>query len=596
MHSENDELRLTALERRLARIEATLQLATPPMPTSAEPASTEPASAEPASTEPAFAPPAPRASAPADAAARQPAPAPLIRPPSPPPARRSFGAATSAVSDRADARFIGSILGWGGALALVLAASYLIRLAIDSGWLTPVRQVAFAAIFGVLLVAAGFAMRTINRQYAGLLPAAGVAVLFLAIYGGHLYHEIIGARQAGVAVLLVCAASLWLCRAFSSDMYALFAVAGSYSAPLLLRTESGSITDLAIYFTAWSVVFAIFAVWHGRRLIYLLAAYLAFVAFDVAWRQTGSGHWIAVLVFQSAQFLIFGLATVMFSVRRQSPLDAPSAVPHLPPLLLFYFLQYTLLKQHLPEFAPWIAVLSLVLVALLFLFARGREGQALPGGELLLSSYSALVLFHAGYVESVPHDWAPWFVVFAVPLLIYAGLRAVDSPTARIPVWIVAGIIALENYFRVTFETEVRAVPAHQLLPVAYALLLYGGYWFARRERALNQARPVMLYMGHLSAMAAALQLLTEPILQSAAWGVLAVACLMLSLRMTDKMLGQSSLAVFGMAAFKVLLVDLKGASPVARIVGLVVLGIALYAGGLLYQRLLGAVAQDSQS
>ena len=48
-----------------------------------------------------------------------------------------------------------SILGWGGALALVLAAAYLIRLAIDTGWLTPVRQVGLAAIAGLALIAAG---------------------------------------------------------------------------------------------------------------------------------------------------------------------------------------------------------------------------------------------------------------------------------------------------------------------------------------------------------------------------------------------------------------------------------------------------------
>jgi hypothetical protein len=37
-----------------------------------------------------------------------------------------------------------------------------------------------------------------------------------------------------------------LCRAFDSDLYALFAVAGSYSAPFLLASASGSITDLVI--------------------------------------------------------------------------------------------------------------------------------------------------------------------------------------------------------------------------------------------------------------------------------------------------------------------------------------------------------------
>ena len=57
-----------------------------------------------------------------------------------------------------------SILGWGGALALVLAASYLVRLAIDAGWLTPMRQVALAGMAGLGLIGAGFWLRRADRR------------------------------------------------------------------------------------------------------------------------------------------------------------------------------------------------------------------------------------------------------------------------------------------------------------------------------------------------------------------------------------------------------------------------------------------------
>src|SRR5262245_27954247 len=73
--------------------------------------------------------------------------------PVPPPPARAAGAAAAASPMRAPAVEVGdspsfatSILGWGGALALVMAAAYLIRLAIDTGWLTPLRQVALAGI------------------------------------------------------------------------------------------------------------------------------------------------------------------------------------------------------------------------------------------------------------------------------------------------------------------------------------------------------------------------------------------------------------------------------------------------------------------
>jgi len=507
------------------------------------------------------------------------------------PSDRVIARPTPAVQPLKESKLIGNILGWGGAIALLLAASYLIRLAVDSGWLTPLRQVAFAAVFGLLLIASGFVLKRNDREYAGLLPATGVAVLFLTIYGGHLFHHLIGAQAAVAAVIIVCGASLWLCKAFESDLFALFAVAGSYFAPFLLKGVVGSLTDVAIYYSAWGVVFSVFAVWHGRRLIYLLALYLALIGFDMLWRGRGIDPWLAGLAFQTAQFAIFGIATAVFSVRHSSPLNQQDALGHLPPLLLFYFLQYSLLARHIPELAPWIAVGSLAALAAIYGIARYALREPLPGGEFLLWCYTALVLFHAGYIESVPHAWGPWVGFLIVPVVAAASIRNEDGFGARWPIWVAVGIIFAVNYLRIIFDTDIQAVPAKQLLAVAYAFLLYLGYWFCRQKDLLGGANMLLLMLGHICAMAAALRLLNVPIIESVAWGVLAVACLGLSLYVKDKQLGQSSLAVFGATAVKVLLSDLSGASTIARIIGLIVIGATFYAGGLLYQRLLAKEA-----
>ena len=515
-----------------------------------------------------------------------------LQPPAAPAAGREGIRPGIPASERRESPLIGNILGWGGAIAFLLAASYLVRLAIDSGWLTPVRQVSFAAVFGLLLIGAGFVLRRHDRSYAGLLPAAGVAVLFLAIYGGHLYHHLIGAQEAGAAVIVVCSASLWLCRVFESDPFALFAVAGSYSAPFLLNGVSGSLTDVAIYYSAWSVVFSVFSIWHGRRLIYLLALYLALIGFDLLWRSRGGpDQWMAVLVFQTVQFTVFGIATAVFSIRQNAPLDQRDALAHLPPLLLFYFLQYSLLDRFLPALAPWIAVCSLAALALIYGTARYALQEPLPGGELLLWCYAALVLFHAGYIESVPHAWGPWVGFVLVPVVALVSIREADGFGARWPIWVAIGIIFAVNYLRIIFNTDLHGVPAKQLLAVAYAVLLYLGYWFCRRKDLLGAATVLLLSLGHICTMAAALHLLREPIIESAAWGVLAVACLGVSWYAKDKLMGQSSLAVFGAAAGKVLLYDLRGASTIARIVGLIILGLTFYVGGMLYQRLLARSA-----
>ena len=479
-----------------------------------------------------------------------------------------------------------SILGWGGAIALVLAAAYLIRLAVEAGWLTPVRQVALAALSGLALITAGFFMRGVNRQYAGLLPAGGVAILFLSIYGAHLFYGFIQPAPAAIAVVAVCLLSLALCRAFESDLYALFAVAGSYSAPVLI-SGAPSVTDLVIYFSAWSVVFSVFAIWHGRRLIYLLAAYLALIVFDFIVRSKAPDAWVASLVFQMAQLAIFGAATAMFSIRNTSPLDTRAAWGHLPALLIFYFLEYALLKRHLPELAPWIAIGTGIALAGLYGVARVTLQRPLPGGEFLLWAYIALVLFHAGYLESVPHRWAPWVAFAVVTLTALATLRRDGGSGASWPIWVAVGMIFAVNYLRIVFDTDLRSVPGQRFLAIAYALQLYVGYLLIRNRRSFQGIGTIVLYAGHICSMAAALHLVHERIVESTVWGGLALICLVVSLLQRDRVLGQSSLLLFGATGAKVLLYDLGGASPATRIISLVVLGVTFYVGGLLYQRML---------
>jgi uncharacterized membrane protein len=562
MSNESVDARLAAIEARLALIEAALQ------PRSGVASASALASASASAPSPVPSPALAATPAPIPAAA--PAAAPAVAP---------AAAATSADTTSAAS----SILGWAGALALVLAASYVIRLAIDAGWLTPARQLAAAASFGMVLIGAGFVGRSHDRRYAGLLPAAGVAILFMTIYGGHLYYQLIGSPLAFALIVSVCVASLWLCRAFQSDLYALLAVLGSYSAPFLLSTKTGALTDLALYFTAWSVVFSVFAVWHGRRAVYLLALYLALIGFHAVALTSKDAAWQAVLAFQAFQFAIFGVATAVFSMRNASPLTRGQALAHLPPLLLFYFLQYHVLNKHVPAYAPWIAVASLALVGFLYVAARSRLQRPLPGGELLLWCYAALVLFHAGFIESVPDGWAPWVALIVAPVTVFVA-RGADGIGARWPLWVAVGVYFFVNFLGALVDGHGANVMAREWLPLAYAVLLYAGYAFGRTPGPLGKIGGLLLYMGHFSAIAAAVRLVAEPIIESGVWAVLAMACLALAWQQKDKLLAQSSLAVFAATAAKVMLSDLSDAAPVARIVGLLVIGVTFYAGGVLYQ------------
>lgn len=489
-----------------------------------------------------------------------------------------------AKEDRGHSR-AGALLGWGGATALVLAAAYLIRLAIESGWLTPSRQIAMAVLAALILIATGMMLRKHDRSYAGLLPAGGIVILFLATYGAHLFYGLVGVNVAAVSIVTVCLLSLWLCRLFDSDLYALFAVVGSYSAPFLLPAFRHELTDLVVYFACWSVVFSLYAIAVGNRLIYLFALYLALAGFDVLWRWNVTSPWAGAAVFQLVNFIIFVIAAAAFSIVRASPMTRTIAWAHIPALLLFYFLEYSLLKQYMPDTAPWMAAMSLAFVAGCYLIARGVLKRDLPGGQLLTMVYAALVLFHAGYIELLPGEARPWIAA----LLVAAGFISVTLrpgwAMAGAPLWFGIAIIFATNYLRAIFDFRMGEVAGGSILGLVYAAELYLAYVFTRNIEAITPFRSIILFAAHVSAIVAAVHLLDNRFMVSLAWGLLAVACLMIALQQKDKLLGQSSLLVFAASAAKVLLYDLSSATPLVRIGSLVVLGVTFYLGGWLYNK-----------
>lgn len=479
------------------------------------------------------------------------------------------------------------LLGWGGAMALVLAAAYLVKLAYESGWLSLPAQarIGLAMASGLGLIVCGLLLRRKDRHYASLLPAAGIVILFLSIYSAHLSYHFIGSGYSGVGVALTCIASLWLCRMFDSDLYALFAIVGSYSAPFLIHGTPHKIWPLMLYFSAWSIGFCLFSLFAGRRRYYLLSLYLAVVGFDLIWRQTARHQWQAALGYQTAQLVIFAICAALFTLRHKRPLDQRSAVLHLPALLIFYILQYTLLHRHLPQLAPWLALASVAAVGLCYLAPRLLLGRELPGGRLILTCYGSLALLHAGYLELAPASWRPWLALLALPVILVWLAASRRNISTDWPFLAAIGALWLVNFGQIIRHELPAPIYGHKALALLHALELYTGYALLRKSEGITRLLSgSLVYLGHLAAMAAAWQILSSSLGVSMAWGLLALICLGLALTLGDRMLGHSSLLLFVFSALKVLLHDLADAATPVRIGCLVIVGITFYAGGWLYR------------
>ncbi|MBI5868570.1 MAG: DUF2339 domain-containing protein [candidate division Zixibacteria bacterium] len=481
-----------------------------------------------------------------------------------------------------------TVLGWGGVAALVLATAYMIRLAIENGWLTPARQVAIDGAFGLGLIVAGIAIRKSYRWYGSLLPAGGIVVLFLTVYGAHLYHRIVGPWPAAAGILLICLGALALREFYKNDLFTFFAVVGSFTGPLLLHLLATRPADLVIYFGAWDLVFCAYAFRARSRAIYLVSAYLAFVVFDATWRMGGLTDWTWAFGFQTVQLLLYASATALFSIRRRTPLREGEGAAHLPVLLFYYATQYALLHQHVPGWAPWIATASIVPLGLVYAVARRRLGVDARSGEFIVTAYAAVVLFHAVYMELVPKEWEGLVSLLAGGAILTVLLVQSAWIQRFWPLTLAFAVAILQGYGRLVSGIHLEQIVAWQPLVILHALAFYLAYALFRKRTREPILAGAPLYLGHLGAIAGAVHQFDSRLAISVVWGLLAVATLIWSTRIRDRTLGQSALVVFAAFAVKVLLLDLSESSSLVRIGCLVVLGVTLYVGGLLYQRIEG--------
>ncbi len=485
------------------------------------------------------------------------------------------------------------LMAWGAAVAFLLAAIYLLRIVYDSGWLTPPRQVGLALLGGLALIATGLFVSRIDRMYAAFLPAAGTVVLYITAYAAHLHYDLIARGGAFAAIGATSIVALWLGRTFNNSVFAVLATVGTYLFPLWLTQGDVAIGDFIVYYAVWGLVFAITALIEGRRTAYVLSMFCALISFQIAWQLGGTkADWASVAAFQCFQFLLSAVTAVAFSLIHRSPMSSEVAFVHGVALFYFYMLQYALLRHYAPDIVGFFALGSAVFVLAIYLVARSVLPAAQRvAGALLTSSYCAVVTAHILVFEWLPGAWLPWAALLA-PL---AGLAFSpvfrDTPQALLPIRLVSLVVFAVGFLASLFNDAGQMVPLPNAILFAYAAAIYLGYALLREQGTTHGANVALLYAGHISAMLACSRALDSAFYSagfsiSLAWALLALAALGTALALRDRNIGRSSLLIFAASAGKVLVFDLHGANSLLRVLSLLVVGISLYAGGWLYQRM----------
>jgi uncharacterized membrane protein len=219
---------------------------------------------------------------------------------------------------------------WVGAIVIVIAVSFLVKLVYDQGWwgkIPPLSQCLLVAGFGGLLVAAGeVALRRIGQAASVGLFGAGLGTLYLDAFAAFQWFETAGGAplvsREWSFVLMGVVALLGFGITFRSDFLSIgvLSILGGYLTPWLLRGSSTHILEVGVYLTMLlGVALGLSAARpaHFRPLRYVAMAGQGLLGFGWALGAIGT-MWVAALILITVWWGMVLFEAVLAAMRRQS--------------------------------------------------------------------------------------------------------------------------------------------------------------------------------------------------------------------------------------------------------------------------------------
>ncbi|MEP3631149.1 MAG: DUF2339 domain-containing protein, partial [Hyphomicrobiales bacterium] len=161
-----------------------------------------------------------------------------------------------AASNNAESTIGGKLSVWVGGVTMALGSIFLVRYAIEAGFLGPAARIMMGILFGALLCGVGEFMRRRNPEqkiagyeWAGvpeILTAIGTFALFAAIFAAHTLYELIGPTTAFIALGVIALASMASAMLHGPALASLGLI-GAFCVPFLITSTDPKIMPIAIY-------------------------------------------------------------------------------------------------------------------------------------------------------------------------------------------------------------------------------------------------------------------------------------------------------------------------------------------------------------
>jgi Predicted membrane protein (DUF2339) len=298
-----------------------------------------------------------------------------------------------------------------GVVLLLVGVSFLLRMGVEQGWLTPAVRVVGGVVIGVTLSAFGLVARTSRPAYSQLLVGGGVVAFYLSAFGAWSVWQLVPYEAAFAFCVLTTAFAFAAAVRLDAEWLALLGVAGGYATPFMLVSPHSNVPALVAYsllllggylmvyvLRGWRPVYgtAIFGIWAILAVSDLGTRTFAnstegVLTIDVAWSvSTGAlVSWLTILFLTSARRYLLADARASASSengRSGSGVLTEAAAASVAPLVALYFawsawLSENLSGVHLAALAVAMALVHFAAYALVTNKALHSPSSSVAGGS-----------------------------------------------------------------------------------------------------------------------------------------------------------------------------------------------------------------------
>ncbi|RUR19704.1 DUF2339 domain-containing protein [Legionella sp. km535] len=482
----------------------------------------------------------------------------------------------------------GNLLGVVSSICFILAAGFIFKLSIDSGWLTHEKQLGLASLLGLALFAAGILISNTDKLYASFLPAAGSTILYLTCFAAFQFYFLISFQTVIAITCIITAISLWFYIQFKHDIYAVIAAIGAYSAPFVTNVDTNAFFSL-YYFIICSLTFATLSIWVQSRTLTVISSYLAISITAIIGLNL---HMNAIIASALAlNFLIFSMATYFYTRLTHNALTVKESWSLFPVLLVFYAMEYYYISRMNPALASLVSIAAAAFLVGLNLSAKRKSPDSILSSSGLVLTFVTLVFFHSIYLELLPPEIKPW--LFVIIVIGYSQLHEKIclksiSNIKIIPIIALSSILGIEylnmlSHLLLQFNLPWAVVSWFSFLSLWFVIIKHYSVLIKNKNYIYS-----ILAAAHILCIMALYQMTINygSLAVSGSWLIYALIVLSFSYIKNDLIMAKSVLIVLSFAAGKALIYDAASTPNIYRTLSLILTGIVLYTSGLVIRRM----------